>query len=297
MRWRFRAQLHPDDFPRAAREAASELAAFGLLEPSALWDHLRDRLPPEDAWTFQPLLDYLNARRVQRRPPPPLTRAALAEAVTFLAEREGRRVDTPTASRISNLLVVLFVPGLLLIAWQHHWIADPVRDQMAVTARRGLPAYHVVTTADVALKRVAIDPQAIVDPGKAVGRLTMRALRPDQVVYAAHLTPAGAPPDLDLPARSVFSLPVRNTDATLAASLPVKVTLFFSKKPDPGAAAATAPADKDGQGRERHEAYLLALAREATGSIATVAVPADTLDAIQPLLSTRDVTIVWRGPR
>jgi flagella basal body P-ring formation protein FlgA len=276
MRWRFWKPPAVEDLPFTSREAAIELERLGLLRSAALWHALAPN------WTFDPLLEDINDRRRDLHKTL-LTRAQLAEAVAFIAAQDAPRFETPIAKRISHTLVVLFVPVLLIAAWRHASIGQPLRDQVVVTAPHGVRAYHVIAAEDVTLKPAAIDPQAILTMEKVVGRVATRALPVDHVVHADQLSAASAPADLTLATRDIVSIPVRNTDAAISVSLPAPVTLLFS--------------EKTGAAHERQAAYLLALVRDGTGSVATVAVPAGALDTIQPLLSARDVTIVWPAPR
>jgi hypothetical protein len=275
-------RLQAADLPPGGAFDLDDLQAAGLSKASDLWRRLA-----AESWKLDALLAELNRKRKRGRRP--LSPADLADLVATVAERHIDPMTRWWWPWLSQAFVAVLFVTFALIAWRLVNPPPVTREQVTVRRPAGLPAYHRIEKDDVVVASGPRDPLAAPDADAVVGRYTTRALKDGEVVRSGDLREGANVPELNN--RVILAVPVGNVDAALAGSLPAVVTLLLSSE--------------TGAARERHEkVYLLALEREPTTvsaptgrSVATVAVPRATLDAFQPLLGARSVTVAWDPPR
>jgi hypothetical protein len=262
--WLLRRSM-PETLSGPARAAARELENLGLWHGPTLWESLAP------GWTLDATLGSVNRARASRGLPP-LTRADVAEAVAAAAAQDAEGALPVRMWRRALLPALAIAVGWL--AWSRS------APQQVIVVTHPLPAYHILTAADVAAATAVFTADAPSDPGTVVGRFATRALAKGEVLRAADLVGPGRLPGLAT--RRILTVAVGAVDAKRAGTLPAIVTI------EPAAKAA---ADVGVQPKPIPDAYLLALT--ADGKTATLALTDEQLAALRPALSRFDLLLVW----
>ncbi len=157
-------------------------------------------------------------------------------------------------------------------------IANLPQQPAVVAALRKLPALHLVTEDDVALRES--ERPGFASPREVVGRRLLRPVAGSEILAEADLTPEGVR-STDLEGKVLLEVPLSadTSEAVLAAG--TKVRLLFS------------PTILAGQGGFETEAVVLRLNSLSSGVMATVAVPVERLGAISRFLATSEISVAY----
>ncbi|HEX7407487.1 MAG TPA: SAF domain-containing protein [Candidatus Binatia bacterium] len=103
------------------------------------------------------------------------------------------------------------------------------RVEQVVAGSRGLPAFHVITLGDVALKRLALERGSFTKPSEVVGRYALQPITAGSPLVSSQLSATPIDP-ASVSGLELVSLPIR-TDGVSATTVPgAHVTLVFSPR-------------------------------------------------------------------